>query len=315
MESSNYLTMEDYIERRNKYEKSLLYRLNHRTRKLIHPILLSLIKAKNKFSGFEIIKIHSKIEQTKKPKIFCITHIGKYDIEICSEVLKEHYYLLSGDFENLHGTIDGGLIELNGIIYLNKSDKEDKTKSKEKCIEILKQSGNIMWFPEGIWNLSPNLPVLPLPYGIIEVAVKADAIIVPVAIEQYDKEFRINIGSSFWLDDYINRFTDMTELQLVAISDLRDILATLKWEIWESKPMLLRRKVSKDYFEIFINTRLAEWHGFTYSDVIARQFHPKGIISPDEASAYLSDLQPNRNNAFLFRQPNHMKVERRRNNE
>lgn len=308
------MTMEDYIKRRNRYEESLLCGLNHRTRKFFHPILLFLIKAKNKLSGFKITRIHSYIDKSKRPKIFCITHIGKFDIEICSEVLKEHYYLLSGDFENLHGSLDGCLIELNGIVYLNRSDKEDKAKSKEKCIGILKQGGNVMWFPEGIWNLSPNLPVLSLPYGIIEVAVKAGAVIVPMAIEQYNKEFCINIGNHFLLDDYMERFENMTELQSAAISDLRDVMATLKWEIWESRPMLPRGQIPNDYFDSFIDTRLREWHGFTYADVAARQFHPKEITSPDEAWAYLSDLQPNHNNAFLFRQRNHMQISNTKDN-
>ena len=54
-----------------------------------------------------------------------------------------------------------------------------------------------MWFPEGVWNLSPNQPVLHLPFGIIEVAQKANAAIIPVAIEQYGKEFFVNIGEVF----------------------------------------------------------------------------------------------------------------------
>lgn len=51
-----------------------------------------------------------------------------------------------------------------------------------------------MYFPEGTWNLSPNLPVLPCFWGIVEIAQKGNAIIVPVAAEQYGKHFKINIG-------------------------------------------------------------------------------------------------------------------------
>ena len=186
LQPGEMMTKEEYIKKRNEYEKSFLFRLSHRTRVVMHPLLWTAVSVQNFINGFKSkILLNKKVPKTNKPIIFCITHIGKHDIEVCSQLLKKHYYLLSGDFENLHGTFEGTFLELNGIIFLNKYDKEDKTRSKEVSVETLKKGGNIMWFPEGIWNLSPNQPVLPLPFGIIEVAIKADAVIVPVAIEQY----------------------------------------------------------------------------------------------------------------------------------
>lgn len=291
----------EYMRKRKQYEQSRLYRMEHRTRVIMHPILLCAVTLKNIFSGFKIVTLlNSRVPKTDRPIIFCITHIGKHDIEVCSQVLKKHYYLLSGDFENLHGTSDGIFIELNGIIYLNKYDKEDKTKSKETSIATLKNGGNIMWFPEGIWNLSPNQPVLPLPFGIIEVAIKANAAIVPVAIEQYGKEFYVNIGSIFDVNKYIHKHPDEYALKTEAITDLRDEMATLKWQIWEDRPLCIRLDLSQDYFETFVNERLKEWHGFTYEDIRAREFHPQNITEPEEAFAYVGQLLPCRENAFLF---------------
>lgn len=295
------MEISEYMHRRKEYERSRIYKMSHRTRVIMHPILLFAITLKNLFSGFKTTTLfNSKVPKTDRPIIFSITHIGKHDIEVCSQILKKHYYLLSGDFENLHGTSDGMFIELNGIIYLNKYDKDDKIKSKETSITMLKNGGNIMWFPEGIWNLSPNQPVLPLPFGIIEVALKADAVIVPVAVEQYGKEFYVNIGSIFNVKKYVPQYTDEYALKSAAITDLRDVMATLKWQIWESRSLCKRTDLPKDFFESFVNERLKEWHGFTYEDVRAREFRPKNVIGYKEAFAHLSDLQPNLNNAFLF---------------
>ena len=36
-----------------------------------------------------------------------LPYVGKYDIEVISEAIKEHYYLLSGDYEHIQGIIDG----------------------------------------------------------------------------------------------------------------------------------------------------------------------------------------------------------------
>lgn len=291
----------EYMCKRKEYEQSYLYKMGHRTRVIMHPILLCAITLRNIFSGFKTVTLFNrKVPKTDRPIIFCITHIGKHDIEVCSQILKKHYYLLSGDFENLHGTLDGIFIELNGIIYLNKYNKEDKTKSKETSIATLKNGGNIMWFPEGIWNLSPNQPVLPLPFGIIEVALKANAAIVPIAIEQYGKNFYVNIGSIFDVTKYIHSHSDEFSLKTDAITDLRDEMATLKWQIWECRQECKRADLSQDYFDTFVNERLKEWHGFTYEDVRAREFHPKNITEPEDAFSYLQSIIPNKINAFLF---------------
>ena len=58
--------------------------------------------------------------------IFAVTHVGKFDIEVVSEAIRDHYYLLSGDFEHLQGLIDARFLALNGVIYFNETVKEDR---------------------------------------------------------------------------------------------------------------------------------------------------------------------------------------------
>jgi len=300
---------EEYIRRRRIYESSRICNMSHNIRLILHPILLIAISVMNKLNGFKYTMLfNSKVPTTDKPIIFSITHIGKHDIEICSQALKKHYYLLSGDFENLHGTFEGTFLELNGIIYLNKYDKEDKIRSKDASVEILKKGGNIMWFPEGIWNLSPNQPVLPLPFGIIEVALRANAAIVPVAIEQYGKNFLIHIGDIFDVEKYAEQYSEDIKVKLHAISDLRDIMASLKYKIWEYMGAIDRSTIPEDYFGKFVEERLSEWHGFTYADVRAREFCPKNITAPETVFAPLERLLPKRENAFLFRKSQHGEI-------
>lgn len=82
-----------------------------------------------------------------------------------------------------------------------------------------------MYFPEGTWNLSPNLPVLPFFRGIIDVALGSDALIIPVAIEQYENRFITKIGRNF------DVFCYGEERKAEALSELRNQMAELKWEI------------------------------------------------------------------------------------
>ncbi len=115
--------------------------------------------------------------------IFALTHVGKFDIEVVSEAIRDHYTLLSGDYEHIQGIIDAPFIGLNGAIYFNEKVKEDRRRATERMVALLKKGGNLMYFPEGTWNLHPVKPVLPCYWGIVDVARWGEAAIIPVAAE------------------------------------------------------------------------------------------------------------------------------------
>lgn len=151
-----------------------------------------------------------------------------------------------------------------------------------------------MYFPEETWNLSPNLPMLPCYWGIVDVAQKGNAVIVPIAAEQYGKHFVINIGSNFDMSKFgANR--------MAAIESLRDTLATLKWEIWESRPQEHRNTINNNEWEEYVRARFAEWPYFNAQYINGLIFKPKGITEPTEAFGHLSKLIPKKENAFLLR--------------
>lgn len=99
-----------------------------------------------------------------------------------------------------------------------------------------------MYFPEGTWNLSPNLPVLPFYRGIIDVALEANAIIIPIAIEQYGKQFVTKIGSNFDPQVYGK------QRKAEALAALRNQMAELKWEIWQSVSIVVRKSIPDNYY-------------------------------------------------------------------
>ena len=236
--------------------------------------------------------------KTKRPIIFCITHIGKVDIEISAQILKRHFYLLSGDFENVHGNLDGFFLELHGIIYLDKFNKDDTKNAKGKAIKILNKKGNIMWFVEGTWNLSENLPVLPLPFGIIEVAQKSGALILPIALEQLDKNIYVNFGELFEVTNNNNN-DDEISYKLSAIENLRDQMATLKFQIWEKQGVFKREDIPEKYFSEYVEHQVSLWK-FTYDLIQSKVFKPKSIIETNDAFAHLKEINPTMQNAFLF---------------
>lgn len=189
-----------------------------------------------------------------RPVIFAVTHVGKFDIEVAAEVLREQFfYILTGDFEHIQGTSNSLFLSLNGAVYFNESDKNDRVKATEKMIRHLREGGNLMYFPEGAWNMTPHLPVIPLYWGIISIARAGNALIVPIAAEQYGKKWKFNIGSLFDVLGY----EDTTEGKTKAITDLRDILATLKWEIWDTEAQK-RSEVTDTEWNEYCDARFRE---------------------------------------------------------
>jgi len=186
-----------YYKLRTRNEQSFLGKMTLRTRKRIHRFILAIYKTKNRIGGFDFEIIHNGRSDTNQPIIFAVTHVGKFDIEVISEAIQDRYYLLSGDYEHIQGIIDAPFLNANGVIYFNEKVLSDRRAASQKMIEHLQHGGNLMYFPEGTWNLSPNLPMLPCYWGIVEVAQKGNAVIIPVAAEQYGKHFVINIGSNF----------------------------------------------------------------------------------------------------------------------
>ena len=296
---TGYLFVDEQLSReRLRFESSKINNLNHKIRLLFHPLLWVVIALRNILCGYKITYLNKMNVKTKRPIIFCITHIGKADIEVSAQILKKHFYLLSGDFENVHGNLDGFFLELHGIIYLDKFNKHDTKSAKDRAVKILNKNGNIMWFVEGTWNLSENLPVLPLPFGVIEVAQKTGAIILPVALEQYDKNFYVNFGELFDVSNY-EKNDDEYSFKVSLIQKLRDQMATLKYEIWEKQKPFEREYIPSNYYEKYVEHQVSQWK-FTYEEIQSKVFNPPNIITYENAFKHLNEIKPTKQNAFLF---------------
>ena len=315
------LTIEELCE----YKRNLrLYQLMNneeikgiKFREYTHPIINFLIKAR-RILNFQTLTVYDKknkqkmIKDQKRPIIFAITHTGKYDIEIVNEAIKKSYYLLSDDEEYMYRTVDGFITDWNGVIYVD-SDYDKATPENpipdtqvalETSIKTIKAGANEMWYPESIWNLSPNLLVLHCKYGIINAALEANAVILPIALDQRgekDKDFYVNIGEFIYPEDLKAKYANDKNGNIEAINDLRDILATLKWEIWERFPVESRSKFGPNYYEEFLAKKIAEWPYFTIDAIRKREYCPPNIVTEEEVFKHLDYIEYNINNAFLMK--------------
>lgn len=254
--------------------------------------MLEVIKLKNRLEGIRVEVLDDRRGDLEEPVIFAVTHVGKSDVEAVSEAIGSHYTLLSGDFERMQGTINETFLKLNGVVYVCECDKADRRSAVERLTAQLACGSNLMYFPEGTWNLSDHLPMLPCYWGIVQVAQNSGAVVVPVAAEQYGKRFVVNIGEAI----HMERFGDD---RLSAIKTLRDTMAALKWEIWESQPKVKRGEVRGNEWGLFIEARLREWP-LTLDSVWDAAFRPKSVTPREKAFSHLRILHPSCASAFLF---------------
>lgn len=146
------------------------------------------------------------------------------------------------------------MLALNGLVYCDTESKSDRKIAKE----VLKNNKNLLIYPEGVWNLTPNLLSLPLFPGIIDIAKDTGADIVPIAAEQYDKDFFVNIGQNITVEHSSGNVNSYFEKKK---EELRTALATIKWEIFEQIPIQKRsalKSYEEEYYD-FVNSRLKEW--------------------------------------------------------
>lgn len=240
-------------------------------RKRIHKIMFAIIKMKRVLLHQKLTILHDEREDTDKPIIYACTHIGRYDIEMALESIQDTCFLFLGSPGKLYRSLDGVLVYLFGFIGCDTTEKEDRHIAKELAIRTLKQGGNILIFPEGAWNITENQVVMKLYTGTIEMAIRSGADIVPIAIEQYEKSFYINIGKNILLD----KATNLNEKRRLC-DDLRDILCTLKWEIWEQFPIVQRSSLPENMGQIFVGRIMSETaNDYTVEEIERDRFHEK----------------------------------------
>lgn len=208
-----------YREQRKKRFERGHQSKNIRLREWCYPIFRAFLVMDRQFRK-QIITIINPPPKEKKQFIFSCTHIGENDLESIYEKLGRGCWWFVGAPCFMYRNISGLFAYLNGVMFLDTGDKDDRRIAYLRSVDLLKAGGSLMIYPEGARNGSENLPVMPLFSGSAKMAMETDTPIIPVAIEQYDKRFVINFGSELHTED----FRSSAELT----QTLRDAMATLK---------------------------------------------------------------------------------------
>ena len=263
-------------------------------RKMIYPIVRRLSGPMTDVEGI-LLKDEP---MPKSPKIFAVTHTySREDIAWAISFAGEQSYLLTNAWRELFYTADGLALWASGIILVDRYDKENRRASIEKAKRVLELGGNVMIFPEAVWNMSENLLVRKLFPGIYQIAIQTNAPVIPISTMMYGNMFYVNKGQALFFNDIE---------QQEGLKRLRDTLATLKWEIMErygvtTREELLYGKEPADYWHEHVENYIAKQTVYEREEESHAHFMDKGDIERMKIVNDFKHLVPNINNAFLFR--------------
>lgn len=217
----------------------------------LHQILFLFVKNLSKKYIHGELVIDNSISY-KGPVIYAVNHTNVSDTPVVFHTLNRQAYILAGT--KSQKLIDSIGFNLNGVVWVDRQSVKSRKKSTDKIYKILSSGGSVMWFPEGTWNLTENLLMLPMRYGIVKMAAKANAPIVPISIHYAGDRVYSRVGKPLIVTD--------NEDAITAITKLRDIMATMKYEQMEACVVYKRADVDKKDFEDLVKASLDEYPTF-----------------------------------------------------
>jgi len=257
-------------------------------RDILYPLLIRLTGIKVRYR-IQNQNVYAALQD--KPIIFAANHSAFQDIPIALRATNRRSYVFLGR-QNL-ALIDRIFFLLNGTVWVDRKCKADMAASKETLCAYLQKGQSVLWFPEGTWNLTPDLLILPIKWGIIETAVRSGAQIIPMFLH-YDRN-RMICSVTFAPPMADSDFDD----KKVAISRLRDTLSTMCWDVMCDQKTLCRDEIDVEQMRKEAERVISEYPPLDWEYESTCIFHP--YTEPEGAFAFLNGLIPRKENAFLFR--------------
>ncbi len=273
--------------------RNVISRRGIKLRRLISPVVRGVMPLKVKTK----LKILHKAPLPNEPVIFACTHGFREDVESSLITAGRHAYILVGSLEQFFKSrIDNISGWLNGIILVNREDKESRAASKEKMVRALKNGVSVLMYPEGTWNVSPNKLIAGIFPGVYDVAKESGVKVVPIATHRVGNIVYSVRGKALNIAKH-----ERSE----GLRILRDKMATKKWRLYEHagvarRDIFPKGKEADAYWAKYIHDLKAEVPHFEHELEERSVFRQKGEALYEEVFDFMDRLLPHHGTAFLF---------------
>ena len=265
-----------------------------RFRRLIHPFVRFVID----------IAVDRPIELVQYPELekdvpylFCAGHSFPGEIASNLSVIDRNAWVLLGTTDQVDHNPQMLAGWANGMIYVDKLKPESRKESMKKMKRILQSGSSILMFPEGVLNNSENLLCMPVYPGFYHLAKETGVKVVPIVSHAEHDAKKILIAAGEPLN-----FAGKDKVE--AMDDLRDTLASLRFDLMERLPPLDRTTLKGDIHLQFLKKRHdtyleTKWVEPNWDEEIV-MYHQRGITYAEDVRASFDSVKITASNVAIL---------------
>lgn len=264
-------------------------------RRIIHPAVHLIIRAASD-RPIEVIEYPNLVKGERY--IFAAGHSFPGEIASNLAVIDRNAWVLIGTTDQVDHNPQMNFAWFNGLIYVNKLDPANRKDAFRKMKRILENGSSVLMFPEGVLNNSENSLCMPLYPGVYHLAVETETKVVPIVshAEHGDKRIRVAAGKPI---DFNGKTKES------ALVELRNALATIRYQMIEKSEPLKRASLSGDIHEQYLYHRRdtyleTKWVEPNWDEEIM-VYKRKGVTEPEEVRAALADVNLTADNISILR--------------
>lgn len=230
----------------------------------------------------------------EEPVIWVSNHAFKDDGLATILAAKRHAYLFFGGLPQFYNTLDGIATWLNGLVMVNRKVTVSRRTSIAKAVRAMQFSADLIIFPEGGWNKSPNALLTDLWPGIYRIACETGAKLVPVVHYIRDCSNQEKNNPIHTVIDEPIRIDDLSER--AALEYLRDVLATwfyLMMEVYgkTTRENLLKGTASSvEVWEQQLVDRVKTVARYDTEIELCADYRPKWKVLPQDVWRSVADI-------------------------
>ena len=194
-------------------------------RRYIHNPILKM--APLFLNGKKLIKENVAELPNGRSIIFAPNH-GFFEDPMSSILMAErHAYLFFGSLPQFFNTFNGVAAYVNGSILINRKNRSSRQAAVDKAVRVLELGADLILYPEGVLNKTPNMLTLRYWPGIVKIARQSNALIVPIVHLPVGNEIHSSRLSAFDVMQYTDEQTQE------ALDDLQTAVNTELWQLME----------------------------------------------------------------------------------
>ncbi|MBE6147519.1 MAG: hypothetical protein E7168_04220 [Firmicutes bacterium] len=266
--------------------------------KTLGPYFLSnpqIIENRNKLLNPDSKEEDKGIILPDEPVIWVANHAFKDDTLASILAAYRHAYILFGSVPQFYNTFDGITAWLNGVVMTNRKVDDSKRVSVKKATKVIENGTDLLVFPEGVWNKTPDLLLLDLWPGIYRIAKETGAKVVPIAHYINDCSKKGKSNPIHTVIDEPLKIDDMSEKE--ALTYVRDTLASWQYLMMEQYGKTTREKElfvfnnSKEYWEHQLEKRVKTAARYDKEIEYTADYRPKWITRPEQAFESIANVE------------------------